>query len=389
MDFRDTEIAFQHLSDFRLRKAQLLFKAMANPGLSNFGPGLVSTALRMHIPVTPLIKHTIFSQFCGGETLDECMVSAGHLARSKVGTILDYAVEGMNRESDFDSAHSELMRAIKIASTQSHIRFSVFKLTGLARFELMEKISRGDNLTQTEAAEWARVEGRVDSLCLQAREKHLKIMIDAEETWIQPAIDQLVQRQMKLHNGAGPIVHTTMQMYRADGINRLEKAYADAAANNYHLGIKLVRGAYMEKERARAKSLGMDSPIHSSKKATDHDFDMAVRFCINHIDRIGVCAGTHNESSILLLAKLMQEKSLAVNDSRIEFSQLLGMSDNLSFNLAHNGYNVSKYVPYGPVSAVLPYLFRRAAENSAIKGQASRELTLIDLEVRRRNSVSR
>jgi proline dehydrogenase len=385
LNFRDTSIAFQHLSDAQLKRKQLLFRAMANPSLATLGPGLVTTAMRLRLPITPIIRHTIFSQFCGGETIDECLVTAGHLARSKVGTILDYAVEGKQQEADFDAAFQELSRAIQVASTHSHIRFAVFKLTGIARFELMERVSRGATLGPTEQKEWERVEMRVHDLCKAAFQRKLKVMIDAEETWIQPAIDQLIESSMRQFNRSSPVVHTTMQMYRADGMLRLEKAYSAAQSGQYHLGVKLVRGAYMEKERARAKAENKDSPIHITKKGTDHDYDLALRFCINHIEQVGLCAGTHNESSSHLLTQLMAEKGIATNDPRIEFSQLLGMSDNLTYHLAHRGYNVSKYVPYGPVSAVLPYLFRRAEENSAIKGQVSRELQLIETEIKRRS----
>jgi proline dehydrogenase len=364
----------------------MLFKAMSFQPLSAIGPSMVTWALKLHLPIGPIIRKTIFSQFCGGESIDQALISAGHLARQNVRSILDFAVEGAQSEESFARTVAELENVIKISSSHAHVSFAVFKPTGITRFALLEKVSRGEALAKDEASEWELASQRFQNLCTLARKHNIRIMIDAEETWIQPAIDQMCETAMKIHNGNQAYVFTTVQLYRKDGLARLEQQYNAAKAGGYHFGVKLVRGAYLIKERERAKARGLDSPLHSTKKATDHEFDQALRFCVNHLDHMSICAGTHNDSSTLHLAKLMADRGVAKNDSRIEFAQLLGMSDNLTFNLAHHGYNVSKYVPYGPVEAVLPYLFRRAEENTAIRGQVSRELSLIESEIQRRRS---
>ena len=279
----------------------------------------------------------------------------------------------------------EILRTVAVAKDRKEIPFSVFKPTGICRFALLEKKS-ASTLNDAEQAEWARVEARMLRLCQAAYDAGEPILVDAEESWIQPAIDALVERMMERFNRERAIVYNTVQLYRHDRLAYLKAAHERAVKGGYFIGMKLVRGAYMEKERARAAEQGYPDPIQPDKAASDRDYDAALRFCVEHIDRISVVAGTHNERSSLLLARLMQERGLAHNDPRIHFSQLLGMSDNISYNLAAAGYNVAKYVPYGPVREVLPYLIRRAQENTSARGQTGRELGLILTEQKRRRS---
>jgi proline dehydrogenase len=387
LDFDNTEIAFRSRSTLALRKAQLLFKSFNTP-LVTTGPRLVSLALNLRLPVTPIIKATIFDQFCGGETIADCEETVAELARFSIGAVLDYSVEGRERESDFEDTKAEMLRLITHAASDPRVPFSVFKVTGLARFDLLARIQASQNggpaLTADEKAEWQRSEERIRGICRAAAAANVRILIDAEETWIQDPIDQLALSLMQEHNRGRAIVYNTLQMYRHDRLRFLEKMHRDCRDAGVVLGAKLVRGAYMEKERAHAEKAGRASPIQPDKASTDRDYDAALRYCVSHVDSVHVFAGSHNEGSNRLLAELVVKRGLRPEDKRVEFSQLLGMSDHLTYNLAHHGFNVSKYVPYGPVRAVLPYLFRRAEENSSIKGQASRELQLIQRELCRR-----
>jgi proline dehydrogenase len=336
-----------------------------------------------------VIKATLFDQFCGGETLDDCRTTIDALARFKIGAILDYSVEAGEREKDFDAAQVELTRVIEAAAADPRIRFAGFKVTGLARPQLLAKVSAGERLTTAEKAEMTRAEARVFSLCRVAAQRGVRIMIDAEETWIQDAIDALALTMMREYNrdGAGPIVYNTVQLYRRDRLAYMRHMQALAEREGFRLGFKLVRGAYMEKERAYAEERGRESPIQPDKQATDAEFDTGLRFAFERLDLISICCGSHNEASNRLLAELVVKHGIGPTDRRVEFAQLYGMSDHLTYNLAHHGFNVSKYVPYGPVRSVLPYLFRRAEENTSIKGQAGRELQLIERELRRRRAA--
>ena len=387
-DLRDTRTAFAHKGNAELWRAYWLFRIIGNPMLSKVGGSVTHLALKLRLPIKGLIKGTIFRQFCGGETIEESLETAGRLAKSGVGTILDYSVEGKDGdEGALDHTVQETLRAIGIAQQRTDIPFCVFKPTGIGRLDIWARVSDGRVLGNGEREEWLRVVKRMETICQAAANANVRVLVDAEESWMQPAIDDIAERMMAQHNRTHAIVYNTVQHYRHDRLDFLKASHAKAEQGNYVLGVKLVRGAYMEKERARAAELGYRDPIHTDKAAVDADYDEALRFTTARIDRISVVVGTHNEDSTLLMAQLMDEKNIARNDHRVCFAQLLGMSDNLSFNMAAAGYRVAKYVPYGPVREVMPYLLRRAAENTSARGQSSRELTLITEERKRRKAI--
>ncbi len=383
LSFDNTEIAFASKNNKDLNRSYWLFKLIGNPLLVSIGKGLTGLALGIHFPIRPFIKPTIFRQFCGGENISECERTIEALGRFGIGTILDYSVEGKETESDFDRTAQETIATIKRAANDMQIPFSVFKITGLARFGLLEKASAG-KLSVSEQQEFEKVRQRVQRICKEAHGNNVKLFIDAEESWVQPAMDDLANEMMRTFNKEKPIVYNTFQLYRKDRFAYLRRSYESAVKENYFLGAKLVRGAYMEKERKRALDLNYQSPIQDSKLDADRDYDESMKFCIDHIDRIGLCAGTHNEKSSMYLTELMKQKGIPNNHAHVYFSQLLGMSDHISYNLAKAGYNVAKYVPYGPVRDVVPYLIRRAQENTSVKGQTGRELSLIIKEKKRR-----
>lgn len=384
LSFENTEIAFKHQSDADLQRAYWLFKIINVNFLAKVGPSITTFAIKIGLPIQSLIKSTIFRHFCGGETIHECEAVIDTLAKGGVGTILDYSVEGEEDESVFDATCEEIIRTIERADGDQRIPLTVFKVTGLGRFGLLEKIDAGQTLSASEKVEFEKLNNRVDRICNKGYDVGVPVMIDAEETWIQATIDDLAIEMMRKYNREKPVIFNTYQLYRHDKLASLKKDISLAQANGFILGAKLVRGAYLEKECKRAQELGYPSPIQPNKQATDQAYDEAVQCCVNNIASVGFVAGTHNEASCKLLAELLNEHGIEHNHPRIYFSQLLGMSDNLSFNLADAGYNVAKYVPYGPVKAVLPYLFRRAQENTSIAGQMGRELKLIIQERKRR-----
>lgn len=386
LSFNNTEIAFKAKSNTELKKSYLLFKAIGYNWLVKTGPVLVNAAFAIHLPIKGLIRSTVFSQFCGGENMEDCNNTIDHLHSYKVGTILDYSVEGEEKEESFDATFRETLATIKKAVNNPKIPFCVFKVTGVGRFDLLAKVNNKENLTAEEESEFGRVKNRIYNICKAAHDSNVRIFIDAEESWIQDTIDTLAHEMMLEFNKKDCIVYNTIQLYRHDRLAFLKASYADAEKHNYLLGVKLVRGAYMEKERKRAEEKGYPSPIQPDKASSDRDYNEALRFSVEHIKRIHICAGSHNEDSSFLLTQLMAEKGIRHDDERIYFSQLFGMSDHISFNLANAGYRVAKYLPYGPVKAVMPYLFRRAAENTSVKGQAGRELTLISKEMARRRA---
>lgn len=386
LDFNDTEIAFRSRSTPELRKALLLFRSLGNTALATAGPKLVNLALTLRLPVTPIIRWTVFEQFCGGVTLEDCEARVRELARFGIRSIPDYSVEGLGREEDFDETAAEVRRVIDRAKADKDLSFAVFKVTGIARFDLLAKVSAKGKLSADERREFERVTARFDALCDAAAAAGVRILVDAEESWIQDAIDELTIQAMRRLNRERAIVFETVQMYRHDRYAFLGRLLEAGRSDHFHVGVKIVRGAYMEKERARAAELGYPSPIQPDKAATDRDFDRAVILCLDHIDTASLFAGSHNEQSTQQLAEKVVARGLKRNDPRVEFSQLLGMSDHLSYNLAHHGFNVCKYLPYGPVKAVMPYLIRRAAENTSIQGQAGRELQLIERELKRRSA---
>lgn len=390
LSFEDTRVAFANKSTAQVRKARLVFASFDLPWLVRAGSKLAVLLLRLKVPgIRWLVKRTVFEQFCGGVSIADCEGTVEALGRFGVDSILDYSVEGEQSERGFDETMEETLATLEWGEEHRHAAFGVFKLTGLARFALLERRSAGVRLTAEEEAEWERVRARVERICERAHALGEQLFIDAEESWLQAAIDGLAEEMMARFNRERAIVYNTYQLYRTASLGNLEAAHARAAAGGYLLGAKLVRGAYMEKERRRAREKGYPDPIQPNKAATDADYDRAVRFCLDHLDRIEFCAGTHNEASCLALTEEIARRGLARNDSRIWFSQLYGMSDNISFNLARAGFNVAKYMPYGPVRAVMPYLIRRAEENSAIAGQGGRELRLIQRELSRRKAAAR
>lgn len=383
-EFENTEIAFRYRSDAELRQARFLFASMGSPALTSLGMMATKVAMALHLPINGLIKRTIFKQFCGGETIEEAADTAHMLGRYRIGVILDYGVEGKEGEEAFDHAVPEFLKAIDFAASQENIPFISIKVTGFARFSLLEKIHSGDTLGEAEQAEWKRVEGRIDAICARAAQKNIKVLVDAEESWIQNPIDELTDTMMERYNQSAAIIYNTFQLYLHSRLPFLQISCERAKQKKYFLGAKLVRGAYMEKERARAAAMNYPSPVQRDKKATDNDYDEAVTFCINRLDQLGLFIGTHNEKSCLLAARQMEEKGIRFDHPHVYFSQLFGMSDNISFNLANAGFPVAKYLPYGPVRDVMPYLMRRAQENTSVAGQTGRELGLINKELERR-----
>lgn len=384
VSFDDTAVAFSSKSDAELYKMYLLFKSMNSNTFVKVGGSLLNMAINLHLPVNFIIKPTIFNHFCGGETIEESERAIKELSQYNIGTILDYSVEGEGNDKSFDATRDELLRAIEKAHGNKNIPFAVFKITGLIDINLLEKVQKMQELSADERAAFERGRERVNEICKRCYQRDVRVFIDAEESWIQDTIDNLTYEMMELYNKEKANIYNTYQLYRHDRLDVLQRDYENAVQNGYYLGAKLVRGAYMEKERKRAQQEGYPSPINPTKEASDQLFDNALRFCMEHIDRISFCNGTHNEDSCYLLIDLMEQYNIAPNDPRVYFAQLYGMSDNLSYNLAHAGYNVAKYVPYGPVREVMPYLLRRANENTAIAGQSSREFQLIRSEMERR-----
>jgi proline dehydrogenase len=383
--FENTEIAFRSKNDTDLNRAFWLFKIIGNPSVVKFGKWATNLALSMNLPIDPIIKKTIFKQFCGGTTIQDCEQTIQQLSSYKIGTILDYSVEGKIKEEDFEKTTDEIIATIERASKDATIPYAVFKVTGIATFSLLEKANSIKNeLTANEKKSFASIVSRVDRICKSGFDCGIPVFIDAEESWIQDTIDRLAQTMMAKYNKDKAIVFNTIQMYRHDRLDYLKKVIQDSKANGYHYGIKLVRGAYMEKERARAIQMNYPSPIQPNKEATDNDYDKALSVILENFNHLSLCAGTHNEESSVLLTELLEKFNLKKDDKRIYFAQLLGMSDHITYNLSSEGFNVAKYVPYGPIKEVLPYLLRRADENTSVAGQTSRELSLLSKEKERR-----
>lgn len=378
LDINNTQTAFSSKNNAELRKSYWLFQLISHPWLVGVGGFFLRIAMKLHLPVEPIIRQTIFWQFCGGESIAACRPVIAKLHQHRIGTILDYSVEGREQEQGLEETKQELLRTIQEARGNPSIPFTVFKVTGIARFGLLEKPDGSE--------EWKRAVRRLREIGLAAKAANVRVLIDAEESWIQDTIDSLVQDLMAELNTEKAVVFNTAQMYRHDRLAYLGRALAHAREKDYFLGLKIVRGAYLEKERDRAAAKGYPSPLYPDKAATDQGYDDALRLCIQNLDRITLCAGTHNDRSTLLLAELMKAGGIAKWDPRVWSAQLLGMSDHLSYNLAAEGFNVAKYVPYGPVREMVPYLMRRARENTSIQGQTSRELRLLKLELGRRRS---
>ncbi len=392
ISFDNTENAFAYKSDKELKGARFLFKTMEYPWFVQVGTRLTPFIMKTGLPVHGMIRKTIFRQFVGGETLEETAAVGETLGKYGVQVILDYGVEGKQGEESFDHATDEFIRVINYAATQKNIPFISIKVTGLARFGLLQTLNEAPRLRsgihdhEAEIAEWDRVRERMYTICEVAAEKNIGVLIDAEESWIQDPVDRLTMEMMEMFNKEKVIVYNTIQLYRHDRLHFLQLSHRIAQEQDFMLGIKLVRGAYMEKERERAYEKGYESPIQPDKTSTDRDYDTAVKFCIDHIDHISVIVASHNEQSNLYAAQLLDEKNITHNHHHVHFSQLYGMSDNITFNLAKEGFNVSKYLPFGPIRDVIPYLMRRAQENSSVSGQTGRELALIRKELTRRKS---
>lgn len=384
LNFDNTEIAFSSKSNAELKKAYWLFKMVGSNALVKFGKSFTHFAFQIGLPIKSIVKATIFKQFCGGESIDDCAVAIKNLSKYNVGTILDYSVEGKESDENFEHTAQEIMATILKAKGKKEIPFSVFKVTGIAKFSVLEKVNANEKLTEEEQKLFDQTCLRIEKICRTAFENDVKIFIDAEESWIQDCIDNLAEQMMIKFNQSKVIVYNTLQMYRHDRLEFLKKSFDKAQKGNYFLGVKIVRGAYMEKERLRASEKNYPSPIQKDKQSTDNDYNAAIRFSVENLDRIAICAGTHNELSSLQLTELLQQKGIDKNHSHVFFAQLLGMSDHISFNLAKENFNVAKYVPYGPVKEVLPYLIRRAEENTSVAGQTSRELGLLTKEINRR-----
>jgi len=382
--FDNTEISFRYRNDKELALARWLFRSMGSRTVTVIGSAVTQMALKAHLPVKGLIRKTIYQQFCGGESLEDAAKTADKIGKYQVNVILDYGVEGKESEADFERATGEMIKAIQFAASRPNIPFVSLKVTGFARFVLLEKIHEGTALLPGESEEWKRVHQRIERICTAANEQNIMMLIDAEETWIQEPVNELTEKMMERFNKNRVIIFNTYQMYSSGTLDFLKDSMDKASAKGYLLGAKIVRGAYMEKERARAAKMGYPDPIQPNKEATDRDYDLAIAFCLEHIDRLALFIGTHNESSCLDAVRLMQAHHISAGCPNVYFSQLYGMGDNISFNLANAGYHVSKYLPYGPVADVIPYLMRRAQENTSVAGQTSRELLLINQEVKRR-----
>lgn len=387
LSFENTQIAFASKSDKELKRAYKLFKMVGKPSMVKFGKWATNVAFALRIPIKRTIKRTIFKQFCGGESIADCDGKISELGNFNVGTILDYSVEGQTSSEAFDETCHEIIETIKRSASDKNIPFAVFKITGIARFEFLEKINdQSSDLTDHEKTELFDLTQRVNKICKAAFDANTPVFIDAEDSWIQDGIDRFANSMMARYNKESAIVYNTVQMYRHDRLDFLKKSIHEAKTHGYQLGIKLVRGAYMEKERERAAKMGYQDPIQPDKASSDRDYDLALIEMLDNLDVVSICAGTHNENSSLLLANEIEKRGLDKSDKRLYFAQLLGMSDHISFNLADAGYNVAKYVPYGPIKEVMPYLMRRAEENTSVAGQTGRELSLIIKERNRRKA---
>jgi len=385
--FDNTEIAFSLKSDSELERAYFLFKMISIEPLVRIGTAATNFALKAHLPIEGLIRSTVFDHFCGGVSEEDCLPVINKMYEKGVSSVLDYSVEGKENELEFDAALEKILKIIEFAKNLDAIPIAVFKPTGFGRFSLYEKQSKGELLSEKEQEEWGRIVGRFDKVCAKAKAYDVAVLIDAEESWMQDAADNLVRDMMVKYNTDKPIVYNTLQMYRHDRMAFLKQEHELAKAGHYYLGYKIVRGAYMEKENDRAESQGYVTPICASKAATDQNFNNALNYMLEHLDAMSVFAGTHNEDSSYLLMKLMEDKGIAHNDMRVWFGQLYGMSDHISYNLSDKGYNVAKYMPFGPVKDVMPYLIRRAEENTSVAGQTGRELALLSKEKQRRKKL--
>lgn len=384
ISFENTKTAFLHYSNSSLKRAFRVYQLISNKHLSQLGASLTKIAIAVHFPIKPFVKPLIFKQFCGGETLNEALSSINLLQQRNVTTNLNYGVEIKKSERDFDKTLEKNLGAVDFAGRKNYINVISCKISGFGFFSLLEKKQAGHTLTESEKESFERMKKRLDVLCDYAAKNDTKIYWDAEETWVQDVIDELVDELMEKYNKEKAIVYNTFQMYRVDRLDFLKKSFLRAKSKNYVLGAKVVRGAYMEKERERAAILGKPSPIQPDKQSTDRDFDAAIEYCLRNVEKISCCVASHSEDSTMKAVKMMEELNIRKNHPHVFFSQLYGMGEHITFNLATCGYNATKYMPYGPVQDVIPYLIRRADENTSIDGQMGREITIIKKEIERR-----
>ena len=381
--FDNTEVAFSLKSNAELERAYFLFKMIQNEPLVRIGSTVTNFALKINLPIEGLIRSTVFDHFCGGVTEEDCLPIIDKMFTKGVSSVLDYSVEGKENEEEFDATVEKIVKIIKFGQEKKAIPFAVFKPTGFGKFGLYQKMTEQRELGTEEKSEWLRIVARFEKVCSIAHEKDVPILIDAEESWMQDASDNLVEQMMEKYNTKKAIVFNTLQMYRRDRLQYLEELHKRARKKGFYIGMKVVRGAYMEKERKRAEEKGYDSPICTNKKATDDNYNAAIKYMAEN-EKMAIFAGTHNEESSFLLMDLAKQFNLKNNDKRLWFGQLYGMSDHISYNLANQGYNVAKYLPFGPVKDVMPYLIRRAEENTSVAGQTTRELNLLTTERKRR-----
>ncbi|WP_212113138.1 proline dehydrogenase family protein [Candidatus Shikimatogenerans silvanidophilus] len=389
--FKNTKIAFKYKSDWQLKKSKLIFKFISNLFFSKFLIPTIGFLVRKKIPIiTFLVKKTVFEQFCGGENKKECIKVIEKIHSYGVYSVLDYSVEGKSNEEDFDKIYKETLENIYFAEKKKSIPFIVFKPTGIGNVKIYEKISNKNDLNEEEQNSWEKIKNRFEGLCKKSCEKKVFVLIDAEESWIQPAIDDLAEKMMKKYNKEKCYIYNTLQMYRWGRLEYLKKSHIKSLKENYFIGYKIVRGAYMEKERERSIINNYIDPIQNNKEYTDKDFNDAISYIINNINKkISIFIGTHNEKSCELAVNIIKKNNIDNNNKNIWFGQLYGMSDNISFILSKNGYNVAKYLPYGPIQETVPYLIRRSEENSSISGQTNREYSLITKEINRRNKYNK
>ena len=382
--FDNTETAFKLKSDSELERAYFLFKMISKEPLVRIGTAATKFALNLHLPVEGLIRSTVFDHFCGGVNEMDCLGVVANLKGAGVYSVLDFSVEGKEDEEQFDLTLEKVLELTDFAAEKPTMPFSVFKPTGLGRFKVWQKVTEKQTLTESEEKEWLRIKERFDKVSKAAYDSDITLLIDSEKSWMQDAADDLCEEMMMKYNTKKAIVFNTLQCYRWDRLDYLKEQHAKAKKGKYKLGFKIVRGAYLEKENDRAEDLGYKSPICDSKEATDAIFNAIMRYILDNLDDISLFIGTHNEDSTYMAMEIMEEKGIPKNDPRVWFGQLYGMSDHITFNIASEGYNAAKYIPFGPVKDVMPYLIRRAEENTSVAGQTNRELSLLKKEKKRR-----
>ena len=384
LNFENTAIAFELKTDSELERAYFLFKLIANEPLVRIGTAVTNFAIKAHLPVEGLIRATVFDHFCGGTSEEDCLSIIDKMYQKGVCSILDYSVEGKEVEDQFDFALQKTLDVLDFVKEKEAIPFAVFKPTGFGRFELYEKMSAGKSLDPSESEEWQRIVERYDKVCKKAFDLDVALLIDAEESWMQKAADDLALDMMRKYNKTKAVVYNTAQMYRWDRLDYIRELNEIASLEKFKVGLKVVRGAYMEKENDRATEQGYSTPICESKQATDENFDAAIQYMMENLGQMSIFAGTHNELSCMKLVELMEKQQMKPGHDHVWFGQLYGMSDHITYNLSASGYNAAKYVPYGPVRDVMPYLIRRAEENTSVAGQTTRELSLLQKEKKRR-----